>query len=218
MRRGRRCQIRRRNDQRLLVAQRVGQQAEWSDLAGRVHPDFLVAHRQHGDDVIELRGRGNVGIELAAGVDQDGIGVEAFGLEQRRQQRVLVFAVAVLIVKDVGGSVRLIAADSERQADVAEILRDEIVEGFGFVEVGIQSLGQFLRFGANFRRRRAAIALEAGVPAADLLPGFEGGQLNVGAVVFGVMFLLLLVLVFVVVFALEMGAASSDRRGGHFLR
>ena len=87
----------------------------------------------------------------------------------------LVFAVAVLVVKHVGSRVRLVAADSEREADVAEVLRDEIVEGFGFFQVGVQALGQFLRFGANFGRGRAAVFLEAGVPAANLLPGFERG-------------------------------------------
>ena len=47
--------IHRRNHERLLLAQGVGQQAEGSDLAGRIHPDFLIAHGQQGNDVIELR-------------------------------------------------------------------------------------------------------------------------------------------------------------------
>ena len=117
----------------------------------------------------------------------------------RSQQRVLVFAVAVLVVQHVGRRMRLVAADAERQAHVAEILRDEIVEGFGLVEIGVQALGQFVGFGLHFGRGLAAIFLQAGVPAADLLPGFERGQLNVGTVVVGTMLLFLLVFVFVLV-------------------
>ena len=127
-----RWQIGGRNHQRLLLAQRVGQQAEGRDFAGRIHPDFFfVRHGQHGDDVIELRGRRNIRIELAAGIDQHRRGVQAFGLKQRGQQRVLVFAVAVLIVQNVGGGMRLVAPHAERKADVAEILRDEIIERLG---------------------------------------------------------------------------------------
>ena len=59
------------NYQRLLLTQAEGQQAKRSDLAGRVHPDFFLAERQQRDDVIELRGRWHVGIELATGIDQD---------------------------------------------------------------------------------------------------------------------------------------------------
>ena len=82
---GRLLQVRRAavvgDDERQLVAQCVGQQAEWGDFAGSVHPDFVFAHGQHGDDVIELRRRRDVGIELAAGVDEHRRGMQAFGFE-----------------------------------------------------------------------------------------------------------------------------------------
>ena len=117
----------------------------------------------------------------------------------------LVFAIAVLVVKNVRRSVRLVAADAERQADVAEIFRDEIVEGFGPGNVGRLALDEFVGFGFHFGRGLAAVALQAGVPAADLLPGFEGGELNVRAVVVGTMLLFLLVFFFVLaVFAFQM--------------
>ena len=118
------------NDQRQLVAQTEGQQAEGSNFAGGIHPDFFVRrrHGQQGDHVIELRGRRHVGIELAAGVDQYRRRMQALGFEQGGKQGVLVFAVAVLVVKNVSGSVGLVAAHAERQADVAEILRDVVVE------------------------------------------------------------------------------------------
>ena len=116
-----------RDHQRLFLAQGVGEQAEGSDFAGRIHPDFLAAHREHGDHVIELRGRRDVGIELQAGIDENRIRVKAFGFEKRCEQRVLVFAIAVLIVKNVGGSVGLVAADTEGKAHIAEVLRNVVV-------------------------------------------------------------------------------------------
>ena len=75
------------NHQRLLVAQAVGQQAERSHFAGRVHPHFLLAilgvnHGQHGDDVIELRRRRHVRIKLAARIDENRVGMQAFGIQQ----------------------------------------------------------------------------------------------------------------------------------------
>src|SRR5580692_7399213 len=107
-----------------------------------------------------------------------------------------------------GSSVGLVAADSERQADVAEVFRDVIVKGFGFIEICVQALGEFLRFGADFGTGSAAVFFKVGVPAADLLPGFEGCHLHVGTLVFGTAFLFLLVFVLIfilgVVFALQM--------------
>ena len=119
----------------------------------------------------------------------------------------LIFAVAVLVVEDVAGGVRLVAAHSQRQADVAEILGHEIVEGFGLVQIRVEALGQFLGLGADFRRGRAAVFLQAGVPAANLLPTGERGQLNVGAFVVGTFFFffLSLSLSLSVVFALQVG-------------
>jgi hypothetical protein len=163
------------NDQRQLVAQCEGQQAEGSDFAGSVHPDFVFAHGQHGDDVIELRGRRDVGIELAAGVDEHRRGMQAFGFEQGGEQRVLIFAVAVLIVQDVCGGVGLVAAETERQADVAEILRDEVVESLDLIQVGVEAFGEFGGFGADFRRGRAPVFFQVRIPAADLFPTDEGG-------------------------------------------
>ena len=145
--------------------------------------------------------------------------MQAFGFEQRGQQGVLVFAVAVLVVEDVCGGVGLVAADAEREADVAEIFGDEVVEGLDFIHLGVEAFGEFCGFGADFRGGRAAVFFQAGVPAADLFPADEGGQLNVGPFLVGFLLFLLFflpvavfffvfvfVLVFVVVFAFEVRA------------
>src|SRR5271165_2190911 len=102
---------------------------------------------------------------------------------------------------------RLVATDSKREADVAEIPGDEIVEGFDFVQIVVQPFGQFFGLGFHLGGGGAAVLLKAGVPAADPLPAFEGRQLNVGAVVVRTrsLFLLVFVLGFVVVFTLQVG-------------
>ena len=126
--------------------------------------------------------------------------MHALGFEERSEQGVLILTVAVLVVEDIAGGVRLVAAYAEREADVAKILGDEIVEGFDLVQVVIETLGQFVRFGAYFWGGRPTVFLEACVPAADLLPAYERGQLNVGAVIVGIL-LFLLVSILLIVFA-----------------
>src|SRR5580765_4566810 len=114
-------------------------------------------------------------------------------------------------MKYIGGRVRLVAAYAEREADVAEIFRNEVVKSLCFFQIGVQALGQFLRFGANFGRGFATIFLEFGVPAANLFPAFESRQLNVGLVVIGTAFLFLLVLLFL--FGLGVVVAFEMRSG-----
>ena len=168
-----------RDDQRFLPAQVVGEQAEGRDLRGGIQPDHFLADRHHADDVVELRGRGQVGINFAAGIDERGGGVNAQRVEQPFQQRVLVLAVAVLVGKDFSGGMRLIAANTERQADVAEILGDVVVDGLQLLHVGVAALHQFLGAGADFGRGRAAVAFQSGVPTAHRVPGGKGGHLHV---------------------------------------
>ena len=48
----------------------------------------------------------------------------------------LVLAIAVLIFENVGGGMRLVTAESEGEADVANIFRDVIVERGDFFEFG----------------------------------------------------------------------------------
>src|SRR6185437_13294554 len=86
--------------------------------------------------------------------------------------------IAILIVQDVAGSMRLEAAHAERQADVAKVGGDVIVERLNLVEVGGFALDEFGFLGANFCIRLSAIFFESGVPAAELVPTFKGGQLN----------------------------------------
>ena len=92
----------------------------------------------------------------------------------------LVLAVAVLIFEDVRGGMRLVAAEAEGEADVADIFCDVIVESGDFFEFGRAPLNQLLGFGADFGRGFGAALFKIGVPFADLRPGGEGGELHVG--------------------------------------
>src|ERR1022692_1746274 len=141
--------------------------------------------------------------------------MQALGLKQGGEQSVFVFAVAVLVVKDLPGSVRLVAARAQRQTDVAEILRDEVVESLNLVHLRVEAFGEFVGLGANFRRGSTPVFFQARIPAADLFPTDERGQLNVGILLigglllsfgFGVLIVFVFVLVLCVVFALQVRA------------
>src|SRR5579884_4362143 len=92
----------------------------------------------------------------------------------------LVLAVAVLVGEDFGGGVRLVASQAEGKADVAKIEGDVIVQRLNFFIVRGLALHQLFFFSANLRRGRARIALQAGVPAAHLLPVGKRRQLDGG--------------------------------------
>ena len=122
---------------------------------------------------------------------------------------------------------RLITAEAQRQAHIAEILGHVVIEGFGALQIAVHALGQLFGFGPDFGRGRAAVFFQAGIPAANLLPAFERGELNVRTVVVGVVPLpfLFFVLGLVLIFALQMrtgpvvnAAAVGLSDGGIFSR
>ena len=92
----------------------------------------------------------------------------------------LVLAIAVLIFEHVGGGMRLVAAEAEGEADVANIFCDVIIERGDFFEFGGAALNQLLSLGADFRGGVAAAFFKIGVPFGDLCPRGERGELDVG--------------------------------------
>src|SRR6266478_8732065 len=76
---------------------------------------------------------------------------------------------------NVGGGVGLVAPQAQRQAYVAEILGDVVIEPFDFGDIAVEALGKFLGFRADLRRWLPAVMIEAGVPAANFFPTAEGG-------------------------------------------
>ncbi len=89
-------------------------------------------------------GRG-VGIDDAASmVHHHQSAVDADGGEHRGEQGRLILAVAIAVVEDVSGGVRLVAADAHLDDEVANLLLDELGDGLGLVvEVGLAG-GQVL--------------------------------------------------------------------------
>ena len=155
-----------RNNQRLFFAQLRGEQTEWRNFGGAIHPHFVFRERNQRENVIELRRRGNLRIKLASGINQHRRCVIARGFEQRGEQSVLVLAVAVFVVQHIGGSMRLKSSHSERQADVAKIRRNVVVKRRDLLEIsGLRSC-QLGCAGANFCRGQAPVLFEAGVPPA----------------------------------------------------
>ena len=122
---GRRAlQIRRlvgRDGERLLVAQGAGQHAHRRNLLCRVHPQQFTLERHNRDHVIELGGRRYGGIEIAAVGNERRPCLDAFGLQQRGQQRVLVFAIAVFVGQHVVGRMGLVAADAKLQRHIMNV-------------------------------------------------------------------------------------------------
>src|SRR6516225_701722 len=107
-------------------------------------------------------------------------------------------------MKNVRSSVRLIAANAERETDVAKVFRDVIVERFDLREVVGRAFDEFIGFGPNFGTGLTAIMLEAGIPTTDRFPTRERGHLDGGIlVVLLLLWFFLLVFVLVVIFALE---------------
>jgi hypothetical protein len=58
--------------------------------------------------------------------------MHALSPQQRSEQGVLVFAVAILIVQNFGSRMRLIARHPQREADISEVRRNEVIECLRF--------------------------------------------------------------------------------------
>src|SRR5215470_10903658 len=96
----------------------------------------------------------------------------------------------------IGGRMRLIPPESTRQAHVAKILGDVIIECFHFVHIRGPSFGKFGSLGANLSSRLPPLVIETCIPSADLFPSMERRELHGGNFILG-LFLLLFLLIFV---------------------
>ena len=161
------------------MAQRGNEQTKRGDFGGGIHPNQVGAVVRGGNQMIELRGRGNGGVERAQQRNQDGIGRDIDGLQQRGQEHVLIRAIAVLILENFGSGVGLIASESEGKTNVADIFSDITVERLHFVEAGSASDGQFPGFGADFGSGSGATFGESRIPLRDFVPISESSELDV---------------------------------------
>ena len=108
------------------------------------------------------------------GGNQGGVGVDTDDIEHGGEERVLVFTVAVLIGENFGGGVRLVAAEAEGEADVANIFRDVGVECLDLFGIGCEVLGECESFCAEFGSGGESAFFEIGVPTGYVIPSGEG--------------------------------------------
>src|SRR6202453_3816790 len=161
------------------MGQRGNEEKKRGGFGGGIHPNQVGAVVRGGNQMIELRGRGNGGGGRAQQRNQDGIRRDIDGLQQRGQEHVLIRAIAVLILENFGSGVGLIASESEEKPNVGDILAEITVERLHFVEAGGTSDGQFLGFGADFGSGSGATFGESRIPLRDFVPISESSELDV---------------------------------------
>ena len=97
------------DQKRILAPQSHEEETVGSYTARAVEPDALATKVRGRNHMIELRWRRNLGVEIIAGVDENSVTGNAAAFEQRRQQRVFVLAISILVMEHVGRRVRLVA-------------------------------------------------------------------------------------------------------------
>ena len=110
--------------------------------------------------VIELQRRRHIGIDFGLGIDQNRKTVQSLRLEHRFEKRGLVLAVAVTILQNLRGSVRLVAPNAERETHVTNVSRDPVVERASFIEVSALSANDLVSLSTHLSRGDSALALE----------------------------------------------------------
>ena len=120
--------------------------------------------------MIELLHRGQCRVGTAARAEQHGKRGEAHAARERDEQRRLVLAVTVARLEHLRGQSRQVAADAQRERDVAEVLRDpamhrpqRVLQRPGILHV----LGQLC---LERWAQRVPAAGEPGVPARECAP------------------------------------------------
>src|ERR1700735_3574553 len=86
------------------------------------------------------------------------------------EQRSLIFAIAVLVLENGGGRVRLVSSNADFDGDVTDLPLHEIGESPDFVDGGWRVGGQLGYFLFNLRRGLAAVGGKASVPKSDIFP------------------------------------------------
>ncbi len=130
--------------------------------------------------MIKLSRRRHVGIDLARRIHQRRVSAQSRGHQHRRQKRVLIFTIAVLVRHDIRRGVWLVTPLPQRQTDVTKVLGNVFVERFDFLFIVVPPAHQLSDFGANLVVGNDAIALETRVPLTDFIPALEGRHLHLG--------------------------------------
>lgn len=154
------------------LVREVGGQQVLRRFVRRIHQEVARGGARHGDDgVVEVR-RGDLGVHLRTGVDEDGVGLHAREAQEGDEQRGLVAADAVAVLEGESDVVRLVAGRVvlQREAHVADLLGDEPEEGANPFVLRPTRLRQRAD-GVRHRGRRAGEVGGAEVP----VPARDGG-------------------------------------------
>ena len=106
----------------------------------------------------------------------------------------LVFAIAVTIVQDISGRVRLEAANAERNSYIAVTRRDKVVQRLNLLAISLESCGKLFRFCADRAIRLDPLSFEPAIPAANLVPRLESAELYIRNFLVWIYVLLFLIL------------------------
>ena len=123
--------------------------------------------------MIEDSGRRNIGDRRDAHADEGGRGGETFRAQERFEERVFIFAIAVLVGENLGGGVGLIAADAEVDANITRVRGYELINGAHLVFGRFGVFGEFGGAGTESVVRLRLSESEAAIPVPHLSPAME---------------------------------------------
>ena len=155
----------------------IGRELGAGGVVGRVEEAIGAVALVNGHDGVVEEGHRHLLVAGAAGMDDDGIGVEAGLAEHGDQEDALVAADAVTIIEGQGDIVGFEAGGLflGDDAHVADLLGHEGEERLD-LRVAVLALGQLAHLGVDGGGGRHVAVAEAPVPLGDLFPGGEGGE------------------------------------------
>ncbi len=172
-------------DQQGALVPQAGQQVPGDPEGVRaVYPQPVGGRRPQAHDtdhMVELLGARHVVAEVVAGaVDQDWPHVDAQASGEGRQKCVFVLAVAIPVLEDLGRRAGLHASNAEAHIEIADVRRDECVEGPDFLAGGGRSPRKARRFLGHRGIRLQAVLRKLPPPAGHVGPGAEIRKDDVG--------------------------------------
>jgi hypothetical protein len=151
-----------------------GEESKGGGLVRGVDPQHVTAQPDPRDGVVEREpGRRLVGLREAGNEDQ--VGLDPERREHRVEQVRLVLAIAVAVAKDVGGAVRPMRIDAERDGDVPET-GHELGDSPDLLARRRGLRREPLGLGRDLGCHLVRLADQATVPGREGLPVGEGGD------------------------------------------
>ncbi len=123
--------------------------------------------------MIEDSRRRNIRDRRDAHADEGRRGGETFRAQERFEEGVFIFAIAVLVGENLGGGVGLIAADAEVDANITRVRGYEPINGAHLVFGRFGVFGEFVGAGAESVVGLRLGESKAAIPVPHLSPAME---------------------------------------------